>query len=564
MPESSAGYIEVTDPEGEVVRYPITSRRVLIGRSSEADLRLDRHSVSRRHAELVRDPFGRWWVRDLGSRSGLRVNDIPVSEIVLQPDDVFTVGRFSLRFPRGDTGGAARLPSASDSGSAAKSTVVPREDATDAGIDSLTELPAPKIDVVHMSSLAEVGRQLMHTADAHERLALLCRTIVRTDFNGCTAMALRLDKRRPDDPLEMLAPPQSVKGWPEEANYVSRNLVRALVNTHAPVLASSTTTESGAVEMSLSPDRGAMAAVACPLFEDDDVLDLLYVILPVAYGKAEWLALITLAVKQYQQAQMVWAARAEAKAHAAIERDLESAREIQESLVPRALLVPGLDLAIEFDPCRWVGGDYVDVVPMSDGRVLLVVADVAGKGLPASLIALSLHSTVHTCLRSGVGLVPMITALNDHFCEHLDEQSFVTMVCVLIEPASGVIECVNCGHVPAIIFSPDGSSRELQRAVNFPLGLEAQTIEVQRSSLEAGQMLAMVTDGLTEIEDEDGRLLGVAGLMKRVGDLVAASPAKRVTSAKIAKQLTKLLNTLEGGRLRRDDRSFLLVRRTGA
>jgi len=305
-----------------------------------------------------------------------------------------------------------------------------------------------------------------------------------------------------------------------------------------------------------------MAAVACPLFEDDDVMDLLYVILPLAYGKAEWLALVSLAVKQYQQAEAVWAARKETQAHAAIERDLESARQIQESLVPRALTVPGLDLAIEFDPCRWVGGDYVDVVPMADGRVLLVMADVAGKGLPAALIALSLHSTVHTCLRSGVGLVPMITALNDHFCAHLDDHSFVTMVCVLIEPASGAIECVNAGHVPAIIFNPDGTSRELQRAVNFPLGLEPQSIQVQRAALEPGQLLAMVTDGLTEIEDEDGRLLGVAGLSGRVAALHAAVSAKKVTAAKVARQLTRLLDTLEGGRLRRDDRSFLLVRRT--
>jgi serine phosphatase RsbU (regulator of sigma subunit) len=292
------------------------------------------------------------------------------------------------------------------------------------------------------------------------------------------------------------------------------------------------------------------------------VYDLLYVILPAEFGTAEWLALVELAVKQYQQAQSVWQARQEAKLHAAIEQDLDNARKIQLSLVPRSISIPGMEVAVDYQPSRFVGGDYVDVVPMRDGRTLLVSADVSGKGLPAALVTLSLHSIVHTSLRSGMSLVDMMVILNEHLLQYLEPESFVTMTCVGLSLDSGAMEVVNAGHLPPFIVAPDGGVRELQSGAHMPLGLDdADAFVAQHERLQRGEMLGLFSDGLTEIALPDGRLVGLEGLAAKLSKLYKSHRNRGIEE--LADRLNEWLNDLEADHARRDDRSFLLVRLNG-
>jgi len=534
---------------------PLESDHVIIGRSPFADVRLDRSSVSRRHAELLRDPFGRWWVRDLDSRGGVMVNGVAVKEINLQPGDDVQISRFTVTF---NHAGPARPRTAMPMPAAAP-TAVTYDDSTEAQIRTRAEVESPKIDVLHLTTLAEFGQRLTGVEDAHERLRLLCRFMVRKDFHGLAAMALRMDKDAPEDPLQVLIT-QTERRWSDRENYVSRNVVETLIRTHAPVIASNVASDPAAIDHSSPGDMATLATIASPLHEDKHVFELLYIILPTEFGTAEWLALVELAVREYQQAEAIWRAREEAQLHAAIEQDLESARRIQTALVPRHKTIEGLDLAIDFQPSRWVGGDYVDVVPMVDGRTLLVMADVSGKGLPAALVAQSLHSMVHTCLRNGIDVMRMMQSINLHLCEYLKEGSFVTMACVAINPSTGDVQCVNAGHLPPIILDPSGDYRHMQSSKHYPLGLMDNQMQFESDRLEAGQMLAMYTDGLTEIPKDDGRLLNIEGLGQQMSRIARAAPDASLD--KIERRVTAWLDDLEGGRLRRDDRTLLLARRS--
>src|SRR6185369_11461397 len=144
---------------------------------------------------------------------------------------------------------------------------------------------------------------------------------------------------------------------------------------------------SGAsVDLTMSRDVMALWVVACLLRAprpDSDELDALYVTLPPECGSVEWLSLIQLATEVYAQSELAWTARKHAEANFAIERELETARQIQQGLVPKKLDFARLDVTVGFEPCKWVGGDYVDAMLMPDGRILLAVADVCGKGLQA-------------------------------------------------------------------------------------------------------------------------------------------------------------------------------------
>src|SRR5213079_3066521 len=88
--------LRVSNRSSQASYVPMSGRRIVLGRSGDVDVPLDSTKVSRQHAELFKDPFERWWVRDLGSRNGTRVNGVRISESIVQPGDVLEVGDFVL------------------------------------------------------------------------------------------------------------------------------------------------------------------------------------------------------------------------------------------------------------------------------------------------------------------------------------------------------------------------------------------------------------------------------------------------------------------------------------
>jgi phosphoserine phosphatase RsbU/P len=308
-------------------------------------------------------------------------------------------------------------------------------------------------------------------------------------------------------------------------------------------------------DISLSPEVMAIAAIACPVRSDSQALDVLYVVMPPECGTSEWLALAALATKQYQQSELVIAARE----HAAVERELKKAMEIQSRLVPRNPALTGIELAIGFKPCRWVGGDYVDAVKTADGRTLLVMADVCGKGLPAALVASMLHTTVRVGVKAGMDLTQMMQNLNEYLRESMFEQSFVTMVSILADPASGEVECVNAGHPPAVLIDASGKMRALQTGANLPLGVGDEALESNRDVIAPGELLVLYTDGLADLADECGQRLGSERLSRQLCELYAKEHGQSVSV--IGQRVTEMLDAYQGETVSPDDRTFLLGRR---
>src|SRR5881394_2049513 len=111
MPEAQSLTLEISSEAGQSSRQTVAGQRLTIGRSADCQIRLDRTTVSRRHAELFLDPFQRWWIRDLKSRNGTQVNGESVSDRALGPGDILTVGEFTLRIAGlGESATATRPP----------------------------------------------------------------------------------------------------------------------------------------------------------------------------------------------------------------------------------------------------------------------------------------------------------------------------------------------------------------------------------------------------------------------------------------------------------------------
>ena len=416
----------------------------------------------------------------------------------------------------------------------------------------------------------ELSRKLLNQEDAATRRSYLCELMISESFHCATAMVMSL---RGEEPVAILSGPHSVpNAAPAGAlPYIRRDVLAQVAETSEAAVGS----ERGSASQpppaagwqrppSLAPPApdGApvLSAIASPLGREGDLVTVLYVNLPPRYGNAEWLALIALACEVFQQAETAWTARRHAQEHAAIERELETARQIQQALVPTSLAYEGLELAVGFAPCKWVGGDYVGAVQATDGRVLVAVADVCGKGLQPALVTFSVHTMLSALADSGRSVADLMDRLNQHLCEYMPEDSFVTMVCISIDPKTGTVECVNAGHPPPLVFPADGTPRFLQSAMNPALGVGRFEMKAQRSMLRDGDLLFLYTDGLTELRDPSRVMLGEANLAENVGSIYRKGAQGSLRD--VGNEVTTMLDAYRGGELPEDDRAFLLARRS--
>lgn len=265
--------------------------------------------------------------------------------------------------------------------------------------------------------------------------------------------------------------------------------------------------------------------------------------------------------RQIQSVKASWQAQRPSpnQAQQLIERELVDARAMQRRLLPQNVAFKGVDVAVEFEPHRWVGGDYVEARSLSDGRIFLAVADVCGKGLSSALISASLSTTVRSYLRSNVPLVDLMTGLNDVLCESLPNGSFVTMFAALLDPTTGQLEWVSAGHPPCLIVDQTGDCLHLKAEFNHPLGICAQPIRSHSTTLEKGALLVLYTDGVNELHDEAGEMLGVDRLATLLGRTYVE--ALDGTLDGYCSQLKQKLDHFRGRALPADDQTLVIVRR---
>jgi len=186
---------------------------------------------------------------------------------------------------------------------------------------------------------------------------------------------------------------------------------------------------------------------------------------------------------------------------ARVQQDLDAARAIQRSLLPQELpRIHGYSVGYRSITCYEVGGDYLDIVAQPDGSFLMVVADVAGKGMASALMSTIFRSAFRAMAVSAVPLDQLATRMNQHHWHEGEEarRRYVTAIFMRLYPQEGELEVVNAGHNPGIVIRPDGSAC-LFEAAGTPLGLvPGMRYSSERCPFPPGSRLLFYTDGLTE------------------------------------------------------------------
>jgi len=200
-----------------------------------------------------------------------------------------------------------------------------------------------------------------------------------------------------------------------------------------------------------------------------------------------------------------------------LKNDLEIAREIQQAMLPRAAYqAPGVEAFGMTRPANTVGGDFYDIVPLADGRVLLALGDVAGKGSPAALLMALLLAMMRTLVDEGFDGAALMNRLNAQVSKHAPPSRFVTLFIATLDPVTGQLTYVNAGQNPPLLRRAGGAYERL-RDGGIALGMSARaTYTAGRAELRQGDVIVMYSDGVTEAEDAVGRPFDETGLQQVV------------------------------------------------
>jgi sigma-B regulation protein RsbU (phosphoserine phosphatase) len=200
-------------------------------------------------------------------------------------------------------------------------------------------------------------------------------------------------------------------------------------------------------------------------------------------------------------------------------RDLQQAAEIQRGILPgKPPAVARFDLAGHNAPCQTVGGDFYDFIPYPDGRLGLVLADVAGKGMAAAMLVSNLQACVRLLTEDPPELNKLIARLNKSMEARCPSNRFITLFMIVIDPSTGAATYCNAGHNPALLVRASGEVEELS-AVGTILGfLPDLAYEEHPAHVAEGDMLVLYSDGITEAMDASQAQFGE----ERLRTLVAA------------------------------------------
>jgi sigma-B regulation protein RsbU (phosphoserine phosphatase) len=236
------------------------------------------------------------------------------------------------------------------------------------------------------------------------------------------------------------------------------------------------------------------------------------------------------------------------------DHELQVAHQIQRSLFPARLPeVPGFEVAAESRSCHEVGGDAYDWIPLGDDRLALVIADVSGKGTPASLLMASVHAYVQALAGTAAPDL-MIARLNRFLFANTETSRFVTLFYAELDARSRRLLYVNAGHIPPYRVSRDGRVSRLTEGGPALGILGGESFEVGQLELEPGDTLAMVTDGVTEANSPDEREFDDERVCEVLRTLSAGS------ASAILEGLVKSVTEWTGGTSFTDDLTALILK----
>ncbi len=575
MPELIVKY-----PDRTPDHFPLGRLRITIGRSARNDLCIPDPFASRVHAEVRREGDG-YLLQDLGSANGTLYNGSNVEGVIpLMAGGRIQIGETEIIFDDGtynssmgatmitDNSGTS-LPEATialASGDRTTSGLLEaiegartRPEETAAAATAATAAKAATAAATAKTNdllalISKVGITLLSSANLSETLEQIASLVFEAvPADRCLIMMRDVGS---EELRVAVARLRDRVGEVGEIR-VSRNVLDEVVIRGKSVLTSDAQHDprfaSGTVVL-----QGVRSVLAVPLGVADKVFGIIYADSPIAEGRftEDHLKVLTtlasVAAIRVENATLIEVRLDRER----LERELALASEIQQRFQPTAPpIVPGYELQGISFPCYEIGGDYYDFIEREDGRLVIALGDVSGKGTAAALLMSSLHAAVHAQSASHDSLVATISAVNKYLAENIPANRFVTLFYAELDPASGALSFLNAGHNPPLIVHAAGTVEQLASG-GLPLGIKPDAeYREGRTQLQQGDVLCIYSDGVTEATSPTGEEFGPTRLYEVVSRNIDAS------AAGIRDRIESALTKFAQGTSAADDITLVIVKR---
>src|SRR5580698_2150863 len=544
--------LQILTPDGQNRFIPLKEDRISLGRSSAAELSFpDDGGLSRQHLALERDGDG-WALRDLGSKNGTMLNGAKITgRMLLKPGDRITAGHLILVYD----GAASReqrpvvvFDRRDETGEhASSSTVITQLEGVikpDGGIVEAQTLAAS-----HVSALVRAGNELA----GNRPLPELFRFILDLAIQAVQADRGVLLTAEGDDLV--------VRAHKGAGFRISTAVRDRVLNSGLSVLVRDTSVDDAFRERRSIVEQNIRTLMAVPLQTRDKIIGIIYVDSPSLlreFTKDDLNLLTVMANVAAIRIEHTRFAEVE-RARQLMARDLEQAAEIQRGFLPGiAPSVRGLDVAGHNAPCRTVGGDYYDFFPYGSSRIAMVLGDVSGKGMPASLLMMGLQARVQVLNEEPKILADVMTRLNRITSANCPSNRFITLFFCILDGDTGDLTFCNAGHNPPLIIRADGTYDQLKGGGPV-LGILA-SIDYQEyhEQLAEGDALVIYSDGVTEANNPAGDEFEIEGLSE------AVIQDRHLPAATIVNRINKALVTYTAGAPPSDDITVIVARRVAA
>ncbi|MEO8495258.1 MAG: SpoIIE family protein phosphatase [Planctomycetota bacterium] len=502
-------------------RYELDRPESVLGRHPECDVIIDVGAVSRYHCKVISDGTESY-VEDLNSRNGTFVNEKVIQgRTLLEHGNLMRVCDVVFTFHDRE-----QPPSSSSDDSAYRAVMVDDESSDSGGstimskLDVRSSINGPMLAVsaeAKLRALIEITRSLSNTLSLDkvlpELLGSLFRIFVQADrgfvgmLNENGVLVPRWTKLRREDNNDTIR--------------VSRTIAKQVMETKQAILSADAASDVR-FEMSQSIADFRIRSMMCaPLVDRDDnafgILQIDTLDQRQRFREDDLELLISTAA----QASF---AISNAKQHEellkqrGVERDLQLAREVQKAFLPQQPPdLPEYTFYSYYRAANHIGGDYFDYVPLPNGNLAVIVADVVGHGVAAAMLMAKLSAEARYCLASEPQPAVAVTRLN-HRLSQLNLDRFVTFVLVVINPKTHESTIVNAGHMTPMYRRADGTVEEPgQDAAGIPLGI-LEGVEYRQASitLQRGESVTLYTDGLDEAANAAGQQYSIPRMREHV------------------------------------------------
>jgi len=486
--------LQVRPADGDRFEFPIDTDSVIIGRSTSADVSIADRFLSRRHARLYRNEDD-WLIEDLGSRNGTLVNGVKISApSAVGPGDVIGISASIVEVVGADT---RRVESTDDS----TNTIFRPAEA----ILGESQKAMSRPDIVGQEDLRRAADQLRVLVDVHQALAesmtveeLFDRVLDRVFIhlqpqNGAIFLV-------EDDQLVRVAGrsmASTADDFPE-----STSLAGEVIDKRMAAVVEDTTTDERFLQAESLLMAGVRSLVAAPLLTRKGALGMI-VLSSNAIGhgfREQDMELLVVIASAIGLRMRNLALADEAVERQRFERDVALARRIQVSFLPPEMpKTPGVEIYGGNIPSRGVSGDYYQVVERKDhDDVAVIIADVSGKGIAASLLTGYVDALFLAYLGESHPPEEIFNRVSPQMNSKTPVESFATAFLSLYQPDTGRLTFASAGHDPVALIRSSGEIEWLM-PTGMPLGLMPNaTYTASEATLEIGDTIVLYTDGITE------------------------------------------------------------------